>query len=65
LLFNAALAPGTTLSSQAITSASGGRLTYAMPRPPGLNAGKPWFQPQCDAGPASLDPSKDPEGAGK
>lgn len=36
-------------------------VTYAMPRPPGLNAGKPWFLPECGAGPESLDPTKDPE----
>lgn len=38
-----------------------GRLSYAMPRPPGLNAGQPWLQPQCGAGPDALDASKDPE----
>ncbi|WP_205696483.1 MlaD family protein [Conexibacter sp. SYSU D00693] len=36
-------------------------LNYAMPRPPGLNAGQPWFVPECGAGPEALDPSKDPE----
>jgi virulence factor Mce-like protein len=36
-------------------------IQYAMPRPPGLNAGKPVFLPECGAGPDSLDPSKDPE----
>jgi virulence factor Mce-like protein len=36
-------------------------LSYALPRPPGLNAGKPWFVPECGAGPDSLDPAKDPE----
>lgn len=65
LLANPALVPGTPLNSQAITTLLKGRLSYAMPRPPGLNAGKPWFQPQCGAGPESLDPSKDPEGAGR
>jgi ABC-type transporter Mla subunit MlaD len=34
---------------------------YALPRPPGLTTGQPWFQPQCGAGPDALDPSKDPE----
>ena len=34
---------------------------YAFPRPPGRNAGQPWFLPQCGVGPDSLDPSKDPE----
>ncbi len=36
-------------------------LTYAMPRPPGLNAGKPWLLPECGAGADALDPTKDPE----
>ncbi|MEA2273229.1 MAG: hypothetical protein QOI98_1937, partial [Solirubrobacteraceae bacterium] len=57
--------PGTPLNSQQVTTVMKDRLKYAMPRPPGLNAGQPWFQPQCGAGPDSLDPSKDPEGAGK
>lgn len=35
--------------------------TYAMPRPPGQNAGQPWLIPECGVGPDSLDPSKDPE----
>jgi hypothetical protein len=36
-------------------------LRYGFPRPPGYNAGQPWFLPQCGAGPAALDPTKDPE----
>jgi ABC-type transporter Mla subunit MlaD len=36
-------------------------LSYAMPRPPGLNAGKPYFLPECGAGRDALDPTKDPE----
>jgi ABC-type transporter Mla subunit MlaD len=36
-------------------------LRYAFPRPPGYNAGQPWFLPECGAGPDALDPSKDPE----
>jgi virulence factor Mce-like protein len=65
LQVNAAILPGTPLNSQQVTTVMKDRLKYAMPRPPGLNAGQPWFQPQCGAGPDSLDPSKDPEGAGK
>jgi virulence factor Mce-like protein len=61
LLANAAILPGTPLDSQQVTTLLSGRLNYAMPRPPGLNAGHPWFQPQCGAGPDSLDASKDPE----
>jgi ABC-type transporter Mla subunit MlaD len=34
---------------------------YAFPRPPGYNAGQPWFLPECGAGPDALDPAKDPE----
>ncbi len=59
----AAIAPGTMNTSQQAVAMSG--LKYAFPRPPGLNAGKPQFLPECGAGPDSLDPSKDPEGVGK
>jgi phospholipid/cholesterol/gamma-HCH transport system substrate-binding protein len=65
LLSNTLLNPGTSLNSQQITTILAGKMNYAMPRPPGLNAGTPWFQPQCGAGPESIDASKDPEGAGK
>ncbi|MDO9409315.1 MlaD family protein [Patulibacter sp.] len=34
---------------------------YAMPRPPGLNAGSPWFDSECGVTKDALDPSKDPE----
>jgi len=37
------------------------QLRYAFPRPPGLNAGQPWFQPQCGVGPEVLDPAQDQE----
>ncbi len=59
----AAIAPGTTLDSKGAVANSS--LKYAFPRPPGLNAGKPQFLPECGAGPDSLDPAKDPEGAGR
>lgn len=36
-------------------------IEYGFPRPPGTNAGQPWFLPECGAGPDALDPSKDPE----
>jgi ABC-type transporter Mla subunit MlaD len=36
-------------------------LRYGFPRPPGYNAGQPWFLPQCGAGPSALDPTQDPE----
>ncbi|MBA2349320.1 MAG: hypothetical protein H0V81_13615 [Solirubrobacterales bacterium] len=58
-----AITPGTMNTSQQAVQNSA--LKYAMPRPPGLNAGKPMFLPECGAGPESLDPSKDPEGAGR
>lgn len=47
-----------------VDSATYTRLTgqrYALVRPPGYNAGKPWYMPECGAGPEGLDPSKDPE----
>jgi len=52
---------GTQQSSAQVVGSKGGNLHYAMPRPPGLNAGRPWLQPECGAGPDALDPSKDPE----
>ena len=55
---------GSPLSSKQAVDLHGGALKYAMPRPPGLNAGQPWFQPQCGAGPDALDPAKDPERPG-
>lgn len=55
------VAVGTTQNSAQVVGSKGGNLHYAMPRPPGLNAGKPWFQPQCGAGPDALDPNRDPE----
>jgi len=36
-------------------------LEYGFPRPPGYNAGQPWFLPECGAGVEALDPNKDPE----
>jgi hypothetical protein len=36
-------------------------LEYAFPRPPGLNAGQPWFIPECGVGRDALDPAQDPE----
>jgi virulence factor Mce-like protein len=36
---------------------------YAMPRPPGLNAGQPQFMPQCGYGQSALNPADDPESA--
>ncbi|HWF53884.1 MAG TPA: MlaD family protein [Solirubrobacteraceae bacterium] len=56
--------PGTTDTSARAVGQSGGTLKYAFPRPPGLNAGQPWLQPQCGAGPSALNPADDPE-AGK
>lgn len=55
---------GTGLTSQQVISSAAGGLTYAMPRPPGLNAGQPFLQPQCDAGASSLVASQDPESGG-
>jgi phospholipid/cholesterol/gamma-HCH transport system substrate-binding protein len=58
------VAPGTSLTSAQAVAQSHGALQYAFPRPPGLNAGKPWFQSQCGAGANALNPADDPE-AGK
>jgi hypothetical protein len=55
---------GSPLTAEQAVQTHGGNLQYAMPRPPGLNAGQPWFQPQCGAGPDALDPAKDPERTG-
>lgn len=34
---------------------------YALIRPPGLDSGKPWYQPECGITAAGLDPKQDPE----
>lgn len=52
---------GTPADAQEITRLYRNRIFYAMPRPPGLDNGKPWFLPECGAGPESLDPANDPE----
>ena len=65
LLVNPLLNAGFAPDSKTIATVLKDRLNYAFPRPPGLNAGKPWFQPQCGAGPESLDASKDPERPGQ
>lgn len=49
------------MDTKAFLDTAGAGLTYAMPRPPGLNAGKPWLLPECGAGADALDPTKDPE----
>jgi hypothetical protein len=49
----------TPLTPEAYVKATG--QGYAFVRPPGYNAGQPSYLPQCDAGAAGLDPSKDPE----
>jgi virulence factor Mce-like protein len=59
-----ALFPGTPFNSKQALAVSPG-LTYAFPRPPGLNDGHPYFLPQCGITPAALNPAADPEGAGK
>jgi virulence factor Mce-like protein len=59
-----ALYPGTILNSaQAIATSPG--LTYAFPRPPGMNQGRPYMLPQCGITAAALNPAFDPEGAAK
>jgi phospholipid/cholesterol/gamma-HCH transport system substrate-binding protein len=44
---------GTILDPQAALAADPG-LSYAFPRPPGLNQGHPYFDPQCGVNPSSL-----------
>jgi phospholipid/cholesterol/gamma-HCH transport system substrate-binding protein len=53
----------TALNGQSLTSAQvvASGLKYALPRPPGLSVGQPWFLPQCGAGQQALDPSHDPD----
>ncbi len=36
-------------------------LSYQFPRPPGSQAGQPWYLPECGAGRDAMDPFKDPE----
>ena len=59
-----ALYPGTLFNSQQAMAQSPG-LTYAFPRPPGMNDGHPYFIPQCGVTQDALNPAKDPEGVGK
>lgn len=56
--------PGTTLTSAQAVAQSHGALSYAFPRPPGLNGGQPWFLPRCGVTRNALNPNDDPE-AGK
>lgn len=55
---------GSSQTSKELVDTLKGRLFYAFPRPPGLNAGQPWFLPECGAGPSALDPAEDPEAGG-
>ena len=64
LAANPLIVPDTPLDSKQIVASSLGGFHYAMPRPPGLNAGDPKFLPQCGAGPDSVNPAKDPESNG-
>jgi ABC-type transporter Mla subunit MlaD len=38
-------------------------LKFGLPRPPGDNAGQPWYQPQCGITDSAYDPAADPESA--
>jgi len=49
----------TRTSAQFVAQTPGA--TYALTRPPGLNAGQSWFVDSCGANHATLDASKDPE----
>lgn len=57
-----ALIPGTGDTPAKAMAQSPG-LTYAFPRPPGMNEGHPYFLPQCGVTPAALNPAADPETA--
>ncbi len=57
-----ALIPGTADTPAKAMAQSPG-LTYAFPRPPGMNEGHPYFLPQCGITPAALNPAADPETA--
>lgn len=46
------------MTSKAFTDATGQK--YALIRPPGYLAGKPWFIPECGITAAGIDPTKDP-----
>lgn len=50
-------------NSEAVIGANnlGFNYQYAMPRPPGLNDGKPYFLPKCGITKDSMDVTKDPE----
>lgn len=48
-------------SAEFINKIPGTDTRYAMPRPPGLNGGKPWFPTECGITKDSMDPTKDPE----
>jgi virulence factor Mce-like protein len=52
------------LKTSTFLALTAGGIQYAMPRPPGLNAGHPWFLPQCGAGPNALNAADDPEQGG-
>ena len=40
-------------------------VSYVFPPPPGYAAGQPWFLPQCNEGPGTLNANDDPENNGK
>lgn len=55
-----------SVTSNPMTAAEFTKLTgqgYALPRPPGLDAGSPQFLPECGITKDALDPTKDPEKA--
>ena len=55
-----ALLPGTANDAAKAISQSP-NITYAFPRPPGLNQGHPYYIPQCGVTAAALNPADDPE----
>jgi phospholipid/cholesterol/gamma-HCH transport system substrate-binding protein len=57
-----------TFNNQVYNSAQMKKLlpfvSYVFPPPPGYAAGQPWFLPQCNEGPSTLDANADPENNG-
>ncbi len=54
---------GTPLNSAA-TMALFPQLRYGLARPPGFGVDQPWLRPECGAGAAGIDATKDPEARG-
>lgn len=62
---NPAAIPWAPTNVQSLNTADAAKLfpglRFGLPRPPGDNAGQPWYQPQCGVTADSTNPLKDPE----